>query len=838
MARNTGATGAAAPERDSSARWYSSPLDIKGSLLTPSEGWVTVALLFAMNLVAIVTVMQSEWVSPMPRLWLVALLATFLSLGAMKYSGPLLLQFFAHVLVLGIGFGVALAETANALSGNAGEKFDEMFLRLDAWVSAVSAQGISSDRLPFVFILVALTWLIMYLSTLFTFKLRWTWLAVIPPALGLMTNQTYVPSSEYVLPIFFFLLFAILFMGRTHFLHRTRAWKTESLEQRTGRYAFAANALLLTAIVFVVAWAAPTKKIVLDPIKATYHSARAPWVDLEDDFERMFAGIPSRKGGPLHSFGVALPLRGSVGLSSAEVLTVTTDFPAYWRAQVYDFYQGRGWIANRAQRTEMNAGQVPVAPEGEGYRKREVVAQQFRLETESDLVFTGGEPVDINIDAKAEVSVPRVFDISLGADPQPGKLPPDLFAAATRIVNTRGSLNEIKAMLPPGTVLLDDRRDSITVTRDNPVLPDVLSVRSEKRLKAGQPYEVLSSVSIATLRDLQRDNSSYPAWIMDAYLQLPPEMPPRVRDLALRITEGARTPHDKAVAVEGFLRQFEETYSIQPPPLNVDAVDYFLFTGRAGYSDYFASAMAVLLRAADVPTRLASGYATGVFDPETSSFSVKQSHAHSWPEVYFPNYGWIPFEPLPSLESIPRGPLEQPGLSAPAGPEGSLEELFEEDLFPEEEFLSDLLGPDDEPLGGEVFRNIAKTTGLIVGGLVAFLLAVGLVMTAAWQVNFIGLPYGPGIYSRMTKLGALAWRGPDRMETPTEYASKVSSALELRPGQAGTVARGFMKSRYSGRPLSDADQAEVQRAWTGLRTALLRRLIRRLNLTELFRRGG
>src|SRR5207237_7528723 len=101
---------------------------------------------------------------------------------------------------------------------------------------------------------------------------------------------------------------------------------------------------------------------------------------------------------------------------------------------------------------------------------------------------------------------------------------------------------------------------------------------------------------------------------------------------------------DEAKAIETYLRQ-NYTYSthIAQPPPGVDRVEWFLFQGKEGYCEYYASAMVVMLRTLGVPARLATGYAPGDYDPNTQTYTVKESAAHAWPEVYFPSYGWIEF---------------------------------------------------------------------------------------------------------------------------------------------------------------------------------------------------
>ena len=77
----------------------------------------------------------------------------------------------------------------------------------------------------------------------------------------------------------------------------------------------------------------------------------------------------------------------------------------------------------------------------------------------------------------------------------------------------------------------------------------------------------------------------------------------------------------------------------------MDAVDHFLFDTRRGFCEHIASAMAILLRAEGIPTRIVTGYGPGDRNPLTGYWEVRQSDAHAWVEVYYPNAGWLPYDP-------------------------------------------------------------------------------------------------------------------------------------------------------------------------------------------------
>ncbi|MCC9265945.1 transglutaminase domain-containing protein [Bacillus velezensis] len=138
----------------------------------------------------------------------------------------------------------------------------------------------------------------------------------------------------------------------------------------------------------------------------------------------------------------------------------------------------------------------------------------------------------------------------------------------------------------------------------------------------------------------------------DRYLQLPDSVPERVRQLADRLTRDHYNMFDKAKAIEDYLGSSAFSYNTQDvavPEHNQDYVDQFLFETKRGYCDNFSSAMAVLLRSAGIPARWVKGYTSGEYkgagDHNGQIYEVTNNNAHSWVEVYFPDQGWVTFEP-------------------------------------------------------------------------------------------------------------------------------------------------------------------------------------------------
>ncbi len=131
---------------------------------------------------------------------------------------------------------------------------------------------------------------------------------------------------------------------------------------------------------------------------------------------------------------------------------------------------------------------------------------------------------------------------------------------------------------------------------------------------SGRRYEIVSLVPAAGEQVLRAAGSAYPSHIADQYLQLP-KLPSRVTELARSITSAAATPYDQALAIERYLREYPYDLAITPAPPKQDTVDYFLFDAKTGYCDYYASAMVVLARSLGIPARLATGFATGDYEP-------------------------------------------------------------------------------------------------------------------------------------------------------------------------------------------------------------------------------
>jgi hypothetical protein len=130
-------------------------------------------------------------------------------------------------------------------------------------------------------------------------------------------------------------------------------------------------------------------------------------------------------------------------------------------------------------------------------------------------------------------------------------------------------------------------------------------------------------------------------------LQLPAALDPRIPRLTRQAIAGEPTEIERARAIETYLRS-NYGYTLQLLPKEVpDPLATFLFDRKRGHCEYFASAMAVMLRTAGIPSRVVTGFQSGVYNPLTKLQIVRASDAHSWVEAWIAGRGWTTFDPTP-----------------------------------------------------------------------------------------------------------------------------------------------------------------------------------------------
>jgi protein-glutamine gamma-glutamyltransferase len=317
------------------------------------------------------------------------------------------------------------------------------------------------------------------------------------------------------------------------------------------------------------------------------------------------------------------------------------------------------------------------------------------------------------------------------------------------------------------------------------------SIRSPILLDQGLVYSVVSEVPAATPNLLRRARTKVPA-ALAPYLQLPPELPDRVRGLARRVTGAARTEYDAVQAVQTYIQRTTR-YRLDVPvdPPGVDEVDHFLFVTREGFCEQIASSMAVMLRTLGIPTRLVTGYGPGERNPFTGYYEVKRSDAHAWLEVYYPGLGWMPYDPTFGV------PEATPSVASRfmAGAVFSAIGRFVERVVPEpvKRAVGAALGTVDRLVGALMRGWPAAAGALLVASVVAVL----------WRRRRRrGPPYDAAEAAFLDMEDALTDAGLPRpvQQTPGEYLRSLAAEPTLAPDvveAAGIVVRTFELARFA-----------------------------------------
>jgi transglutaminase-like putative cysteine protease len=161
-------------------------------------------------------------------------------------------------------------------------------------------------------------------------------------------------------------------------------------------------------------------------------------------------------------------------------------------------------------------------------------------------------------------------------------------------------------------------------------------------------YTGVSDLAVPDEQTLRNDTfSKIPLEIANRYTKLP-RLDPRIERLAREITRGTHTNFDKARAIESFLKTNFQ-YSLELKPATGEPLSEFLFENYKGHCEYFASAMVIMLRSIDIPARIVNGFQMGEYNDVNDLYVVRESDAHSWVEVYFPqSASWVEFDPTPA----------------------------------------------------------------------------------------------------------------------------------------------------------------------------------------------
>ena len=782
--------------------------------LRPADGWISLLLLTANLCVVVMAVERADW-APTPNLvglLLLAMLTAFV-FSRLPRKPAWLWGWLALLpgLALG-GLTVVWQMSGFAFDGEPLGGAGALWERLGLWLEAARNGSINIDKVPFSFGLVVASWLTGFLGAWLFLRHRNFWGVFVLGGLGLLSNLTFLPPHTN-LHLALYLFTALLLVARVQAVRRQGEWERRGIRYDEGLRALTlSDSFFLTVAVLAVVFLLPVGGN-WSPVTGAYESMRKPLTGFEDDFNRLFAGLPARREIGFRVWDDVMAFQGNINPATTQVLQVESATPLYWKARTYGTYTSKGWISE--QTDYVSAGELPgLTPSGEAQERVETTYSVTPFYA-TKILFAGGRVVAVDREAEVEIAVasggelPGVTVSGLSAD--------DAQRLGDWMGRQDGDVNlaRLSELLPPGA--------GLAATEGAAAAPDVLSVRARDGVFAAhEPYLVTSSVSAAEPEQLREAGTDYPLPVIIRYTQLPAELPQRVKDLGASLTADAETPYDKALAVEAHLRTLPYTLEVEPPPFDADGVDHFLFEQGQGYSEYFASSMTVLLRSAGVPARVAVGYTTGDAIEQAGSYAVTDSHSHAWVEVYFPGYDWIPFEPTPGAEL--------PVVMVPGGGLGTEFEgpfLSGLDLDCIDEFDLECGAP-LEPLPGEG----GLPEGLIGGGgpaawvwvLVALaVISVGALAGSWGHRRYLAADGEPGaVYGRLRALAALGGLNPAAPRTPYQFGQRVGGLLPAHQEQLDVIVDSYVRARYGAKTLSSQDGERLAAAWLRLRYPLLR----------------
>ena len=814
----------------------------------PTDGWLAMALLTFNLMVVVWSVEKAEWVEG-PNLVGLIILSMLTALALAKAPR------WAMIVALPLGLVIGLWVVIVQLTSFQGETIDlesaqQLGERLSLWLAAARSGSISIDPVPFAFGLMVASWLSGYLAAWVFIRYRNFWGVFIIGGIGLLSNLTYLPASASI-DLGFYLLTALLLVARVQSVRRRRAWRERNFQydDHLGLLSVS-DSFFLAVIVLLVAFLLlpiPPSPRHWQPTHDIYESMRSPMISWEDDFNRLFAGLPARRPLPYRIWGDVIAFQGTINPTTTPVLQVNSPLPMYWKARTYGTYTPQGWVSGGAsgppnQDTVFKPTEwAPAHAVSSRYRSRIEISHAVTPNYGTRYLFAGGQVISVDRDVRVETYDSPTYSLDMTNSSSFTELHPKLAVAGFNLERTlqtsgfRAANATLAQNLPQDFELLEvDRQQGmvqeVTLAEVIPEQPDTLSLRSAKgHANPGHTYFITSSVSLANPGDLRAAGADYPTWALDKYTQLPPTVPQRVRDLAQRITSNAPTPYDKAKAIESYLKTLTYNLEIDPPPFNADGVDYFLFEQQEGYSEYFGSAMTVLLRTQGIPARLATGYTVG--DPVEGHdvFIVADSHSHAWAEVFFPNYGWIAFEPTPG-ETIPEAyrPVLPPedGIVNVATEDPLTEDCFEDDEDCDEDALD---ATTDAGVGSgaiSLSRYLVQALPWILAAL-----AVGSVGGASgwffWKKCMTPVQDPRETYRRLGFLGRLSAVGPIPHQTPLQYQQRLVEQIPDQQDNLSVIVDTYVRNRYGQKELGEEEGDRLARAWLGVRLPLLFHMLRR-----------
>src|SRR6184192_3207777 len=582
---------------------------------------------------------------------------------------------------------------------------------------------------------------------------------------------------------------------RLNFVALKEGWRARRLPRAadTG-WTFGEVGIEATAVILVIAFLFPA-------LSSNDISAALIPGTMNPDAIHPFGIGSNSQPGTVGSIGYSEVVRPGSQLKakSQTVMVVTGDTPVfypYWRGIALAGWDGITWYELPSR-----AGGVPVRQQPLVVARASVPRDDLPADSQRIQLLHNS----FHVVVPPEQTLGTVFSAGeiLSVDNQP--------------TTVRGIMTSVPAPPGPNPGLVNVAGDSdSTATFDT-----VDRIRFARRLQPPYNYAVSEAIPNVDVQDLQSSGTDYPAWLAP-YTTLYEDgrvaqgystaRDPEVAALAQSIVRaaGATTPYDQAKAIESwFLAKGRFTYTLKPPLARSGErpLDFFLFTSKKGFCQDFSTAMNVMLRTLRIPSRQMSGFGAGVFDEKTHQYTVNSLDAHSWVEVFFPGYGWIPFEPTPDGINTPvNRPATKEALNAPQSA----------NVQPSARIPPGLREPPGASAGSgssapfaDIWRPILTVgAGLLLLALIAFLLAL------RWLVAVRDVPR---IWRRLLFLGDRLKVPRYSGDTPQEFGGRLAASMPALDTEVRRLARLYTRANFRRGGLTPDELAQARKAWSQIR---------------------
>ena len=823
---------------------------------------------------AALVVGRSDWVAVPASLAAVAVCGGFLGILLAKTSCP---DVIAHLTAAIVGLwaiGFQVLTVFPELGASRRDRLAELIERSRIWYRGTTSGNQQDDTILFALVLAFTLWLVSYLAVWTLFRRRWVLVSILLPGFLVLVTLGYSPELGSM-P----LVVALLLSGGLSALYfafrRDQVWRRFRIPSAPGisRRVSSVGTMLVVAVL-ILAWSLPqgsandTIDNLRDRVQGPAESIGNWWIDVVPSIGD--SSPPSSES--YADFDNSFEMGGAPppGNDVAATLTGVAGRP-YLAGMRYGVYTGRGWESDVAETFDARDAN------GNEYSPQMTFQPQQDLAL-STSVATLTEPVTGNvtlvrprrellftIDAYLRADLPtsvqlswrqlenELFDLrteDVPSDLQPlaslllstkefssgradsdGSPLPDDEPTANRIVNERQWLRE-RFVETRWTI---DEAGAITliVSGQIPQYDDVEAVFARSPMPEGSQYEITGLESNATDEDLRNAGSDYPVFVRDRYLSLPESVTQRTRDFAVSLAGELSNSFDIARAIEREVRtHIEYSRDVDSPPSGSDGVDYVLFESPIGDCDFYASAMAVLLRAVDIPSRVVVGFHPSTIEPTTNSIGYLESDAHVWVEVFFPGYGWIPFEPTQSEPLRDYGPDEGGEPDALDLPTSTPTPLPDVTPTPTEDAAQEI-SPSPTPIPPAI--NEVTRTGSgggswrdwIPWAVVTVLMGLSGLAWFAWTKPYRGLSPAGLLVFQVTRFGR--WMGVQRdpAMTPDEYAAELGNVVPAAKAPLQHVTQMYTTERYGNQALSRTQHRDGARALRYVRRSIARALFRR-----------